>query len=178
MDCCGRNFFLSILLIALLPVSSIEGRIQVPNLNLISGHKDITLGQAVTSLKHISKAIKPSFKRRYPNLVFNGTPFTFKAWEQLANVDGWVCRSHADCSWISHELYCDTKLFNVTEVKASWPWKSQLAGNCNCPSGWSFDEWTGDCYNSDFPYWTIAVVVVAVSLIVILMVLIFFKSVQ
>ena len=178
MDCAGRNFFLSILLIALLLVSSIEGRIQVPNLNLISGQKDITLGQAVTSLKHISKAIKPSFQRRYPNLVFNGTPFTFKAWEQLANVDGWVCRSHADCNWISHELYCETKLFDVTEVKASWPWKSQLRGNCKCPSRWSFDEVTGDCYNSDFPYWISAVVVLAVSLIIILMVLIYIKSFQ
>ena len=178
MDCAGRNLFLSNLLIVLLLVSSNEGRIQVPNLNLISGQKDITLGQTITSMTHISRAIEPSFQRRYPNLVFNGTPFTFVVWEQLANVDGWVCRSHADCSWISHELYCDTKLFNVTEVKASWPWKSQLRGNCNCPSGWSFDEWTGDCYNSDFPYWTIAAVVVAISLIVILIILIFFKSFQ
>ena len=178
MDCDGRNFFLSILLIALLLVSSIEGRIQVPNLNLISGHKDITLGQVVTSLKHISKVIEPSFKRRYPNVVFNGTPFTFQAWVRLANVDGWVCRSHADCNWISHELYCETELFDVTEVKASWPWKLQLGGNCKCPSRWSFDEVTGDCYNSDFPYWISAVVVLAVSLIVILMVLIYIKSFQ
>ena len=178
MCCAGRNIFRSALPIVLLLVSSNDGRIQVPNLNLISGQKDITLGQAITSMKHISNAIDPSFKRRYRNLVFNDTPFTFKAWVQLANVDGWVCRSHNDCNWISHELYCDTNRFNVTEVKASWPWKSQLRGNCNCPSGWSFDEWTGDCYNSDFPYWTISVVVVAISLIVILIILIFFKSFQ
>ena len=163
----------------LLVVGFNEGQIQVPNMNLIHHHEDINLRQAIASLKHISKAIEPSFNLRYPNLVFNnGTPFTFKTWKQLANLDGWVCRSHEDCNWISHELYCDTKSFNVAEVKASWPWKSELRGNCKCPSRWSFDEVTGDCDNSDIPYWITAVVVVAVSLIVILIALIFIKSFQ
>ena len=171
---------ISITLLMILPVvSSNEGRIQVPNMNLINHHEDISLRQAIASLKHISKAIEPSFNLRYPNLVFNnGTPFTFNAWKQLANLDGWVCRSDKDCNWISHELYCDTKSFDVAEVKASWPWKLQLGGNCKCPPRWSFDEVTGDCYNSDFPYWISAVVVGAVSLIVILMVLIYIKSFQ
>ena len=171
----GRSTISITLLMILLAVSSNE----VPNMNLINHHEDISLRQAIASLKHISNAIEPSFNLRYPNAAFNnGTPFTFNAWKQLANLDGWVCRSHKDCNWISHELYCDTQSFNVAEVKASWPWKSQLKGNCKCPSRWSFDEVTGDCYNSDFPYRISAVVVVAVSLIVILMVLIYIKCFQ
>ena len=179
MNSSGTSTISITLLMILLVVSFNEGRIQVPNMNLINHHEDISLRQAIASLKHISKAIEPSFNLRYPNSVFNnGTPFTFNAWKQLANLDGWVCRSHKDCNWISHELYCDTKSFDVAEVKASWPWKLHLGGNCKCPSQWSFDEVTGDCYNSDFPYWISAVVVLAVSLIVILMVLIYIKSFQ
>ena len=179
MNRSGRSTISITLLMILLVVSFDESRSQAPNMNLINHHEDIGLRQAIASLKHISKAIEPSFNLRYPNLVFNnGTPFTFKAWKQLANLDGWVCRSHKDCDWISLELYCDTKSFNVTEVNASWPWKSQLGGNCKCPSRWYFDEVTGDCYNSDFPYWITAAVVLAVSLIVILMVLIYIKSFQ
>ena len=131
MNRSGRSTISITLLMILLVVNFNEGQIQAPNMNMINHHEDIGLRQAIASLKHISKAIEPSFNLRYPNLVFNnGTPFTFKTWKQIANLDGWVCRSHKDCDWISRELYCDAKSFNVassykekgcTYVCRMWP---------------------------------------------------------
>ena len=45
--------------------------------------------------------------------------FDFEDWDRDAQIDGWVCRNDADCTWIDDYLGCDDRDFNCLEIKVS-----------------------------------------------------------
>ena len=65
----------------------------------------------------LSFQIRPSFS---PGIWYYGGyhgPFGWNQWDQYARVDGWVCRSDKDCTWIDQNLGCDDREFDLNSIK-------------------------------------------------------------
>jgi len=121
-------------------------------------------------LKKIGKAFKPSVFH-YEGYD-NDNPYTFNDWDRNAKIDGWVCRTDRDCTWIDPNLECDDKQFTIGQVHGDWPWKADLRGRCSCDDGMNFDPNTGRCRSGYYQVnvgqmaqlagWVIGVIVVSV----------------
>ena len=50
---------------------------------------------------------------------FTGVDYDFDDWDRNAQIDGWVCRNDADCTWIDENLGCDDRDFNLLDITVS-----------------------------------------------------------
>ena len=110
----------------------------------------------------ISKVIETSFSPDLWNYEGYDEPFVYTEWDRYARIDGWVCRSENDCTWIDRNLGCDDREFDMNSISANWPFKDSLEGRCTCENGFWFDINTGSCIIAGKVAWLIAVIVMAV----------------
>jgi len=92
--------------------------------------------------------------------------YGFNQWNRDREIDGFLCRTTDDCSWLDRRLYCQDYELDFTP-SALWFGGdvARIVGECACPRGMYFDNYEMYCRQKFFSG-TLGMVVIAICALV------------
>ena len=71
------------------------------------------------SRKRVSMQSFPIRKKFKKGIFSSDIDYDFDDWDKDAQIDGWLCRTDQDCTWIDEHLGCDDREFFSSNIKVS-----------------------------------------------------------
>jgi len=92
--------------------------------------------------------------------------YGFNQWNRDREIDGFMCRSTDDCSWLDRQLYCQDYELDFSPSRAWFGGDfASIIGECACPRGMYFDQREMYC-RQNFMGSTIGLVVIGICVLV------------